>query len=827
MNAVLRFGLLGLLLWLAGCSSLGGQKVQTLGPVDRKPQQAGSWFLAAAPSILQYSPSQKVGEDMRLAMAHYEAIATSEADPRTRAEAARRAAYLRLSLAEEMGDAQALEAATQAYQALLAQLPDDPNKDLALYQLARAHQAAGRMAEASRALRRLQTDFPDSPLRGDALFRLAELLFAQKQYAEAAQDYQGVLQADPQGRFAPMARYKLGWAEFKQGHFEAALDLFGQILQESLPSRLGSADPEQALAALPAGQRPWVSDAFKVSSLSLAALGAAQGLQAYFGSAQTEPAYAPLLYRSLGQLLLDKDRLADAAEVYARFGYRHPMHSWAPEFQELAVKTFLQGGFVEDAARSMMVFVDRFAPGAAYWQEQAPTEGTLEQVRRYIDTLGRHFHAQADAASKGQVALYTAAARWYQRHIDLFPQAEQNPAMLYALGECLAGAGQLEKAADAFSLSASQPHPMAAEAAYAAVLAYGEAGQKARQAVRSRQLQARALLASLQLAEQYPEHPHWAAVLLQAAEGRAQAEDWPQALELAGRVLQKQPIQGADRYKALRLKAEAQFALAHFAGAEEAYAQMQQLNTEPAHRTDLLERQALSIYRQGEVARDQQNWGPAAEHFARLGRELPQSRLRDGADYEAAAAWLSLEDFASALPLLQGLIARSPDDPLVSEARRRLAISHERLGQPILAARQFQAVAADPGMDKTLRQEAGWHAAELLDQAGQRQAAIEAYTAYLREQPSPLNRAQQARWRLVQLHQASDPGGAAHRHWLEELIQAEAEASPSLELTRAALELGRLEAQLAAAIPIRMPIERSLLERKEQVEAALHWLNRA
>ena len=133
---------------IGGCSSMGGSSVKTLGRVDTNTSESRSWFLAASPSILQYERSDRVAADLATAIAHYDAIAQSAVDSDTRAEAARRAAYLRLKESEETADDATLDMATRGYEELLARQPADTNNDLALYQLARAYQNAGRMDQA-------------------------------------------------------------------------------------------------------------------------------------------------------------------------------------------------------------------------------------------------------------------------------------------------------------------------------------------------------------------------------------------------------------------------------------------------------------------------------------------------------------------------------------------------------------------------------------------------------------------------------------------------------------------------------------------------------
>ena len=54
------------------------------------------------------------------------------------------------------------------------------------------------------------------------------------------------------------------------------------------------------------------------------------------------------------------------------------------------------------------------------------------------------------------------------------------------------------------------------------------------------------------------------------------------------------------------------------------------------------ERIASSIYKQGEAARDAGDLETAVAHFQRIGQVVPDSEIRATADYDAAAALITL-----------------------------------------------------------------------------------------------------------------------------------------------------------------------------------------
>ncbi len=815
-------------LLLGACAS--GSKVATLGRVDDQalPSQ-GNWVLAATPSILRYAPSRRIEADMTAAIAHYEAVAAAEVDGDSRNEALRRAAYLRLQLADEAlepGEGQ-LRQAVAEYRELLRSAPQDPNRDQILYQLARAWQSLGEREAARDSLRTLQRDFADSPLQADVAFRLAELAFAQKDYVAAAQDYRRVLAAGPEGRFFEMAQYKLGWSAFRLSEHGEALAQFLALLQRELPANPGH-DPAAVLAAAAPGRAPWIGDALRVISLALAADGGAAAWARHFPDPAEEPEFAPLLYVALGELLLEKRHYTGAAAAFAAYARRHPTTDLAPQFARRRIDSLAAGGFARETVRATVDYIEQFAPDAPYWSGRSPGPEVVTQWRDDVDTVAAHYHhlaQQSEAAGKPSARQdYLKAARWYQRRLQVLPGDAAAPQTRLLLAEALQAAGLLDQAVGHFT-AAAYDYPdfaRAGEAAYAAVLvSWSLAEAKPAET-------AQALAAAERLLEAFPQHPQWQPVLQRSLDAELTAENWPQVAALADRLLARPGLLAGHRQQALAAKADAHFAQAQYPAAEQAYRALLAL---PAAGQAPARQLALSIYRQGEQARTQEDLVAAARHFLRLGQELPDAEIRSEADFDAASALLAGQDTAAARPVLEALLARDPGHRLAGEARRKLAAVYEQLGEPVLAADRYLEIALAATGDRPLEQEALWHAAELYDGARAVMPAVRAYARYAEHFPQPLNRALRACARLAELERTSDPAGA--RRWLEALVEREQAGGPQrtdatrLQAARAALELGRDLLARAAGLPLSQPLEASLGTRQQLLEQGIAWLNRA
>src|SRR6185295_19314893 len=129
-------------------------------------------------------------------------------------------------------------------------------------------------------------------------------------------------------------------------------------------------------------------------------------------------------------------------------------------------------------------------------------------------------------------------------------------------------------------------------------------------------------------------------VLADAAETLYALREGAQAAVVAQRVLALNPPAGeAQRRVAWTVVAHAAFDAQAYDRAEAAYAEV--LKLVPAQdkaRTELVERQAAAIYKQGEQARGAGDARAAVAHFTRVGTVAPQSAIRANAQYDAAAS---------------------------------------------------------------------------------------------------------------------------------------------------------------------------------------------
>jgi cellulose synthase operon protein C len=782
----------------------------------------------------------RVGTDAAQAFENYQKLLDLPQDPATRAETLRRLADLQLEL-DEAGEGDSpqselrLRQSIALYDTLLKEHPQDPRNDRLLYQLSRAYQNLGELQRAEAILQRLTREYPQSAYADEAHFRHGELLFRLGQFEDAAREYRQVLTRRERSPFFDAAQYKYGWALYRQSKFEEAVDVFLAILARELPPGEHS-DPQAAIERVAIGKRDLAKDSLRVVSLSLASLGS-DGITRYF-STRPRPVFTPLIHTALGELLMERERYTDAAGAYGAFIELHPRHALAPAFRGRAIASLHAGGFGDLVVAEKEKYVAAYDPSAPYWTGRNPAPEVLKELRVHLEDLARHYQARGQRTRESDSARaqrdFQAAAKSWRRLLELYPQDPQRGELRFLLGEALYEAGDTLAAAQEYNrvVAEAPDHARAPEAAYAALLAYQRHSREVPAEQKTAALRF-SVQAGLQLAERYPKHPQALAALTRAAEDLYLLESWNESLAAANRVLQATPQAPAElRRAAWGVAADIHFSQKRHPEAERAIGEVLKLTpADSKERTELEERLAASIYRQGEAAREAGNLPAAAATFLRVGQAVPGASIRANADYDAAAMFIALKDWPQAIRVLESFRSTHRTSPLLPEVDKQLAVVYQNSGRSADAAAVLARIAGRGGEAADTRRDAAWLAVTLLDQAKDPRTATE-YDAYLKQYPQPLDRAMQARHRLAELARARGDT-ARQQHWLREIVNAdtaagEARTPRSRELAaEASLELGRMEARTASAMPLRLPLKDSLPPKRRALERAIETLTRA
>lgn len=757
-------------------------------------------------------------------------------------EALRRLADLRLENGEEKNltsDRSKTEAgrreiqnAIELYQAYLQTYPGRRNNDLILYQLAKAHSMLGQSRQALQAMDRLVREYPATRYMDEVQFRRGEILFVLREYRDAEQAYGQIVRQFPDSVYFEKALYKSGWARFKQSRYDEALLSYMQLLDRKYQA--GQIRSMELAPDLARADQELLNDALRVVSLSFSYEQGAASLREYFRTRGARP-YEPLLYRRLGELYLQKERITDAAEVYLAYVARHPESPLAPRFHTAAIDAYKKGNFPALVLAAKEEFVKRYGIDSKFWQIQDPDSRARIKplLTRHIRELATHYHALARKSRK--VADFKRAAGWYGTYLRSFPQDKDAAGINFLLAETLFDGRQFAQAIREYEKTAYQypAHTKSAEAGYAALLAYTELDRQL--AAEDRPLwRQQAINSALRFSSRFPADKRTPAVLVKTAEELYALQDYPRARDTAQTFLQRKAGQEQKLQRtAWVVYGHSQFELQEYAAAEQAYQTvLQQLPRKDKQYGAISDRLAASIYKQAEQQRDKGAFAQAANHFLRIGSVVPASKLRATAQYDAATMFIQLGNWNRATAVLEDFRRRFPTEKKLQQGvTEKLALAYSRTGQGARAATEMLTLAsASP--DPKFRRETLLQAADLYDQAGERNKAAAVYRDYVKQYPRPLAAAMEARHYLAEYHRKrNEPKQWAF--WLNAMVQADARGGKertsrtSYLAATAMLELVKPYRTAYQRVALTIPLKKSLKRKKKLMQTTIKAYEKA
>lgn len=859
INKGMRLGLLISVLVITACSSVFDPPPEQQAVVPK--QTLGEVYFE--PVSLNHDPLPDQGlQNLRDA---YRGLLDVVSDPETIKIVQYRLADLEILLAEQQQEVGAapidrgyFDLAIDQYQQILAQHPQQTDNAEVLYQLAKAYDLQGQSEQSLQVVDQLLSEFPDNLYVAELQFRRGEILFNRNDYRGAIAAYNEVLTFGENNDYYMSAAYMLGWSHFKTEQYNNALVAFTKLLDQKLPNSvidsqmLRQLRAEQQLELLPVGEKRLVNDSIRIMAMLFSYQGAEQSLKAFYEQVG-ERHYEDLVYDRLGQQFLNEDRYRDSALVYRAFTEVHPEHNKAPFFAVKQIDAYIIGKFPTLVLPAKQDFIDRYGINGPYWQAwgQLLQEEVKPFLKDYLQELAQYEHSKAQLLTQAAnepdeeqldkveenrekaTIAYRQAAKLYREFIQTFPIDDLTPQMTFNLAESLFEARNFIEAIDAYEIYAYQylNEPRAAEAGYAAILAFRELRQTLTDPLDVQKWQDEQLASQQQFVNRFADDPRAIDVLYDSMQQFFALERFDMAIENAMSVLEWQPAVDNERKLAGQLViAHSQFELQQFADAELSYegilAQLQ--ISDPRHK-DMLERLAASIYKQAEANLEKQYVSLAIDDFLRVIEKAPLSSARVNAQYDAATYLLEMKQWTQATELLEDFRVRFASHLLAVNIQDKLIFAYQQNENWLLAANELKQLwQADPKSEQG--REALYIAAQYYLKADERQPALESYRTYAHSYPEPFDEVTEARYQMSEFYVRSNED-AKRRFWLRKLIEGDAQAGNSRTdrsrylAAMSSMVFAQDSVQAFKNIKLSLPLNRSLKKKRSALDSALSRLN--
>jgi cellulose synthase operon protein C len=397
-------------------------------------------------------------------------------------------------------------------------------------------------------------------------------------------------------------------------------------------------------------------------------------------------------------------------------------------------------------------------------------------LKTNLKDVATYFHATAQKSKRPED--YQEAARWYRDYLKSFPDDPDSAATNYLLAETLFESHQYVDAATEYERTAYDypRNDKSATAGYAALVSY----QKAEEALSgSAQVEwhKKATDAGVKFAQTFPEHPDSPGVLTRAAEEIFAQKDLPRAITVSQAILARQPpVEVAKQRIAWTIIAQSHFDQGEFDKAEPAFLKARELvGADDKMRSDLTERLATTVYKEGEAKQKAGDSAGAVEDYLRVARVAPDSKVRSTAQYDAAAQLINLKQWDRAIGVLEDFRRQFPGNALGADVTRKLAVAYSEANRPAQAAAEFERIAANPSEDRKVQREALMQSADLYAKANDTAKATAMLEKFVAANPAPVSDAEEARQRLAD-YAGKSADTTRQTYWYHEIIKADSQA---------------------------------------------------
>ena len=811
---------------LAACSAPA--KKTSLRDIDYSGKRQSSKTTSTAP---------KNSDDIRRAYLEYLKYATK--DEKSRVDALHRLAQLEFQLSEarsKEGNTQAadnekdeiyyagIDRNIELLQTLLRDHPDAENSDKTLYQLARAYDQRGHYDKSLDTLAKLVNRYPKSSHYVESQFRLAEYAFIRNNYSKAEDLYTDILVSKNNGLFREKARYKRGWARFKQNFYREAIDDFAGVIDMNDFDNLAQASETK---------KNNFEEYFRALGLSFIYMGGHVAMNEYFKENPTFK-YTYQAYSRVSDLFLAEQRYSDAVNTLEQFNKLYPQSAHLPESMLKSIDIWLASGFSGNFVRSLEGLYTAYHPRSAYWSRpEVKLEirtNVINSLRNFIALASSHYHKEYQS-SKTETA-FNQAKLWYERYLKDYRGYARKDNIPFLYAELLSQHKDYTEALPHYEYAAYNGDIIVnKDAAYAAVVTTTKLHQITTDAALRKDYLQKLVHYSHLYVQLYPGDTRSIAVMTRAAEEAYREGLYQKAIELT-EVYSDTPYTEAT-YNLHSLKAHSYFKLGRYRDAENGYqAILQRYKPDAKTRAQISDNLAISVYNQATAAKVKNDNGEALRHFLRISEVAPVSDISATGLYEAITMSFDAKQWTETVKSIQRFQQLYPAHKLSHDVSKKLSIAYLNTNQDVAAASELvKASRSDENIEYRIA--ALWKAAGLYESKKDFPAAIKAFEEYAKSYPRPYPQYLESMQKLTELS-VQVQNEARANHWRNQILETDTKSPGDLKTdrtnlisSRAALDLARQEHSRYAAIRLVLPLNRSLEHKKNALQKALNLYGRA
>ena len=682
-----------------------------------------------------------------------------------------------------------LDKTINLFKTMLREYPRSINNDDVLYQISRLHYLKNNHAQSIQTLRKLIKKYPSSTHLSEALFRLGEDYYTKKNFEQAELAYTKIISLNNHDEFYEKSLFKRGWSRLKTQRYSSAIDDFMTATSRhnfGEASKLNSSESEQ------------FKEYFRAIGISFSYIEDINTINSYF-KRHPDFRHVSHTYSVISNVYHKQQRYIDAINIIKHFTSNHPYSKDAPHAHLKIITILQEGGFTNKINDEIENLYLSYHPGSEYWNRRGAnveqTKSIQASLRYYMLLISSNFHNKYQASKNERDFL--AAQLWYKRFLRHYNAHAHRGNIYYLYAELLAEHNNYADAVKYYELAAyDRDLVLNKDAAYATIVLTNRLYKNSSPETKNIWLD-KHIRYSFLFYQMYPDHTHADKTVIHAAELAYGSQKYDKAIELAQLITDN--INSQAVYDANIIKAPAYFKLKKYSDAEAIYTEIiNHKRLKPEHARKILDRLALSIYRQAESERKNGNINLAAHHFLRIQETASQSDIAPTAMYDAIALFMSNRMWLDAISTIKKFQALYPDNDNNNDITKKLSLAYLNSNQKIKAADEFMKI-SNFEQERNLKMSALWQAAEIYENKKHLPSAIRSFSKYVNSYPRPYPQYIEAMHKLSRLHATTGNIGKS-RKWLLRIVNTDKKTPGTRKTDRTKLLASHANLLLARSI---------------------------
>ena len=434
-----------------------------------KSKRASLADLAKSTQQSSNASNQRLSKQIRSAKLSeiYRVMLTLEPDTNVRAQINYRLVeldteyYQEVGLTELKNEDALLTTLISDYQTLLKRYPNRLENENVYYQLAKAYDLQGNLAQSLLVTQQLVERFPETGHLAELAFRQAEIYYSQQDYSNALHAYQKVLTAEQNEKYRLNSIYMSGWSLFKANKLIEANQTFMVVLSELIAEQLMKQTSQDRIVAkyqnierdelqkitqlasnddffqLSSSKQSLANDTLRILTISLSQQKQVQSLIELFDDYRpfTEAnqyviALEHILFKALADFLIEKKLAYDAELTYQAYIDRNPKSIWSTRFTLALINMSKKRGDYPQIRALQQRYVGQYGLESDFWQQAShqQQQEVLPSLLSFSEQHSRRLYAKAQSSvtREAKISAFWITATWLGQHLNLIAFAQRH-----------------------------------------------------------------------------------------------------------------------------------------------------------------------------------------------------------------------------------------------------------------------------------------------------------------------------------------------------------------------------------------------------------------